>query len=48
MGQPSFAASNACIYLTYGAFLVSGIWISWIWRHQSKSEFLAANRTQTG
>ena len=67
MGQPSFQASNAIIYLTYGAFLyvdddmksppclklmrntrVIGLLIAWHWRKQSKSEFLAANRTQTG
>ncbi|GJN67306.1 hypothetical protein PLICBS_001330 [Purpureocillium lilacinum] len=29
MGQPSFAASNAIIYLTYGAFLVLGTAIAW-------------------
>lgn len=66
MGQPSFQASNAIIYLTYGAFLyvsrssstsyvllltsarVTGLYIAWRWRHQSKSEFLASNRTQKG
>ncbi|KAI4186992.1 MAG: hypothetical protein L6R41_003110 [Letrouitia leprolyta] len=46
MGQPSYQASNAIIYLTYGAFLVTGLWISWLWRGQSKAEFLASNRTQ--
>lgn len=46
MGQPSFQASNAIIYLTYGAFLVSGLCVAWCWRNQSKSEFLAALRTQ--
>ncbi|KAK4452838.1 urea transporter [Podospora aff. communis PSN243] len=47
MGQPSFAASNAIIYLTYGAFLVVGTGIAWTMRNQSKGEFLSANRTQT-
>ncbi|CAL8576205.1 hypothetical protein XPA_002097 [Xanthoria parietina] len=46
MGQPSYAASNALIYLTYGAFLVTGVWIAWLWRGQSKKDFLANNRTQ--
>ncbi|KAI4207716.1 MAG: hypothetical protein LQ346_000366 [Caloplaca aetnensis] len=46
MGQPSYPASNALIYLTYGAFLVTGLWISWLWRGQSKADFLASNRTQ--
>jgi hypothetical protein len=57
MGQPSVQASNAIIYLTYGAFLayydrlcssVVGLYIAWRWRHQSKSDFLASNRTQKG
>ncbi|KAL8953971.1 MAG: hypothetical protein Q9222_000181 [Ikaeria aurantiellina] len=46
MGQPSYEASNAIVYLTYGAFLVTGVWIAWLWRGQTKSEFLASNRTQ--
>ncbi|KAI4259501.1 MAG: hypothetical protein LQ352_000688 [Teloschistes flavicans] len=46
MGQPSYQASNAIIYLTYGAFLITGVWIGWLWRGQSKSDFLASNRTQ--
>lgn len=46
MGQPSYQASNAIIYLTYGAFLVTGVWISWLWRGQSKADFLASNCTQ--
>ncbi|KAL8681498.1 MAG: hypothetical protein Q9224_002159 [Gallowayella concinna] len=46
MGQPSYQASNAIIYLTYGAFLVIGVWIAWLRRGQSKKDFLAANRTQ--
>lgn len=70
MGQPSYPASNALIYLTYGAFLydqilspesklrpatdknrshrVTGVWIAWLWRGQSKKDFLANNRTQKG
>lgn len=27
---------------------VSGLYVAWYWRHQSKSEFLATNRTQKG
>lgn len=27
---------------------VSGLYVAWHWRYQSKSEFLAANRTQKG
>ncbi|KAL8779566.1 MAG: hypothetical protein Q9213_006871 [Squamulea squamosa] len=46
MGQPSYQASNALIYLTYGVFLVAGVWIAWLWRGQSKKDFLASNRTQ--
>ncbi|KAK1758406.1 hypothetical protein QBC47DRAFT_139698 [Echria macrotheca] len=47
MGQPSFQASNAIIYLTYGAFLVGGTALAWTLRNQSKGEFLSGNRTQT-
>ncbi|CAG8977844.1 hypothetical protein HYALB_00011650 [Hymenoscyphus albidus] len=47
MGQPSTQASNAIIFLTYGAFLVLGCFIAWRLRHQSKGDFLASNRTQT-
>ncbi|KAM0804970.1 hypothetical protein BDR22DRAFT_799265 [Usnea florida] len=46
MGQPSVQASNVIIYLTYGAFLLSGLYVAWRWRNQSKSHFLATNRTQ--
>ncbi|EQB58945.1 hypothetical protein CGLO_00733 [Colletotrichum gloeosporioides Cg-14] len=48
MGQPSFAASNAIIYVTYGLFLITGTAIAWKFRNQSKGEFLSGNRTQTG
>lgn len=71
MGQPSTEASNAIIYLTYGAFLyiltatpnllqkdmrpanlfssLLGTGMAWkLSRHQSKSDFLAGNRTQSG
>jgi len=47
MGQPSFEASNALIYLSYGAFLVLGTGIAWKMRNQSKGEYLSGNRTQT-
>ncbi|EFR02539.1 hypothetical protein MGYG_09089 [Nannizzia gypsea CBS 118893] len=46
MGQPSFQASNALIYLTYGAFLVAGLYIAWRLRNQTKGEFLSSNGTQ--
>ena len=64
--QPSFQASNAIIYLTYGAFLlsssmllvrwsanaltrrISGLIVAWHFRNQSKTDFLASNRTQKG
>ncbi|TVY28822.1 hypothetical protein LHYA1_G002107 [Lachnellula hyalina] len=48
MGQPSHPASNAIIYLSYGAFLVFGCYIAWRLRHQTKGEYLSSNRTQTG
>lgn len=44
MGYPSTQASNAVIYLTYGAFLVLGITISLIYR--KKGQFLSGNGTQ--
>ncbi|KAK5654433.1 hypothetical protein OQA88_7344 [Cercophora sp. LCS_1] len=47
MGQPSFQASNALVYLTYAAFLIIGVGIAWTLRKQSKGEFLSGNRTQT-
>ncbi|KAF4635123.1 hypothetical protein G7Y89_g2974 [Cudoniella acicularis] len=47
MGQPSTQASNAIIYLSYGAFLVVGCYIAWRLRHQTKGEYLSGNRTQT-
>ncbi|KAK3059508.1 hypothetical protein LTS18_010706, partial [Coniosporium uncinatum] len=46
MGVPSFAASNAIIYLTYGFFLVAGVYIAWRLRKQTKGEYLSSNRTQ--
>ncbi|KAL2020211.1 hypothetical protein VTK56DRAFT_8637 [Thermocarpiscus australiensis] len=46
MGQPSFEASNAIVYVTYGAFLAVGTGVAWKFRNQSKGEFLAGNRTQ--
>ncbi|CZS98216.1 uncharacterized protein RAG0_07025 [Rhynchosporium agropyri] len=47
MGQPSTQASNAVVYLSYGAFLVFGCYIAWRLRHQSKADYLSSNRTQT-
>ncbi|OTB07314.1 hypothetical protein M426DRAFT_71733 [Hypoxylon sp. CI-4A] len=47
MGQPSFQASNAIIYVTYGAFLLLGTGLAWKMRNQSKAEFLSGNRTQS-
>ncbi|KAH0423125.1 hypothetical protein CcaCcLH18_12410 [Colletotrichum camelliae] len=41
MGQPSSAASNAIIYVTYGLFLITGTAIAWKFRNQSKGEFLS-------
>ncbi|EEQ35266.1 urea transport protein [Microsporum canis CBS 113480] len=46
MGQPSFQASNALIYLTYGAFLIVGLYIAWRLRNQTKGQFLSSNGTQ--
>ncbi|CAN6655776.1 hypothetical protein TRVA0_028S01178 [Trichomonascus vanleenenianus] len=43
MGYPSSQASNAVIYLTYGAFLVMGCAVAWIKR---KNNFLNSNKTQ--
>ncbi|KAF2176164.1 hypothetical protein K469DRAFT_678988 [Zopfia rhizophila CBS 207.26] len=48
MGLPSTQASNAIIYLTYGAFLVTGCYIAWRLRHQTKTEWLSSNGTQKG
>jgi hypothetical protein len=47
MGQPSFEASNAIIYLTLGAFLVFGLYIAWRFRNLSKGEWLNSNGTQS-
>ncbi|KAI5464327.1 hypothetical protein BGZ63DRAFT_451582 [Mariannaea sp. PMI_226] len=47
MGQPSFQASNAIIYVTYGIFLIIGTSIAMRMRKQSKADFLAGNGTQT-
>ncbi|KAM5347061.1 hypothetical protein ACJ41O_010066 [Fusarium nematophilum] len=47
MGQPSYAASNAVIYVTYGLFFFMGTGIAWRMRNQSKADFLAGNGTQT-
>ncbi|OCL11891.1 hypothetical protein AOQ84DRAFT_335184 [Glonium stellatum] len=48
MGVPSTQASNAIIYLTYGVFLATGVFIAWRLRNQSKNEYLSSNRTQKG
>ncbi|KAF2752306.1 hypothetical protein M011DRAFT_473539 [Sporormia fimetaria CBS 119925] len=48
MGAPSTPASNAIIYLTYGAFLIVGCYIAWRLRHQSKTQWLSGNKTQKG
>ncbi|KAK0609343.1 hypothetical protein B0T17DRAFT_546830 [Bombardia bombarda] len=47
MGQLSFQASNAIIYVSYGVFLAIGTGIAWKMRRQNKGEYLAGNRTQT-
>ncbi|XP_044721870.1 urea transport protein [Hirsutella rhossiliensis] len=47
MGQPSFSASNAIIYLTYGVFLITGTSIAWTMRFQGKKDFLSGNGTQS-
>ncbi|CAK7240241.1 MAG: hypothetical protein STHCBS139747_001679 [Sporothrix thermara] len=48
MGQPSSQASNAIIYLTYGAFLILGTGVAWFLRKKTNSgDLLASNRTQT-
>ncbi|KAF1811083.1 hypothetical protein P152DRAFT_400132 [Eremomyces bilateralis CBS 781.70] len=48
MGMPSFAASNAIIYLTYGLFLVGGVAIAWRVRTHNTKEYLSSNGTQKG
>ncbi|PKS09362.1 hypothetical protein jhhlp_003976 [Lomentospora prolificans] len=45
MGQPSFEASNAIIYVTYGIFLIMGTGIAWK-MSKSKDSFLSGNGTQ--
>ncbi|KAL2269431.1 hypothetical protein VTJ83DRAFT_1615 [Remersonia thermophila] len=47
MGQPSWEASHALVYVTYGVFLLVGTGVAWKFRNQSKGEFLAGTRTQT-
>lgn len=44
MGEPSTQASNAVMYLTYGAFLVMGLAVAW--RFRNKGNFLSGNGTQ--
>ncbi|KAL5629255.1 hypothetical protein BROUX41_001862 [Berkeleyomyces rouxiae] len=45
--QPSSEASNAIIYVTYSAFLVLGIVVSWVFREKLTSTFYSSNRTQS-
>ncbi|KUI61290.1 putative urea active transporter 1 [Cytospora mali] len=47
MGQPSFQASNAIVYVTFGVFLIMGTALAWKYRKESKDEFLSGNRTRT-
>ncbi|KAK9370201.1 hypothetical protein V1509DRAFT_330234 [Lipomyces kononenkoae] len=44
MGIPSPQASNACMFTTYGVFLVFGLLVAW--RYSNKKEFLAAIKSQ--
>ncbi|KAK9314092.1 hypothetical protein V1522DRAFT_392251 [Lipomyces starkeyi] len=44
MAIPSTQASNACIYTTYGVFLVFGLLVAW--KFSNRKEFLAAIRSQ--
>jgi hypothetical protein len=37
--------TEADVLFLYSVF---GLYVAWRWRHQSKSEFLASNRTQKG
>lgn len=50
MAQLSFQASNAIIYLTYGAMLFSGIAVAWyqLTRTSKGKNFLSSNGTSTG
>ncbi|ROW10294.1 hypothetical protein VMCG_01666 [Cytospora schulzeri] len=48
MGQISFQASNAIVYVTFGVFLLMGTGLAWKYRQESKGEFLSGNRTRTG
>ncbi|KAK9376869.1 uncharacterized protein V1513DRAFT_429694 [Lipomyces chichibuensis] len=44
MAIPSTLASNACIYTTYGVFLVFGLLVAW--KFSNRKEFLAAIKSQ--
>lgn len=46
MGTISFQASNALVYVSYGAMLAFGLAVAYIYRH--KKAFLASNGTQKG
>lgn len=50
MAELSFQASNAIIYLSYGAMLVSGVAVAfYVQRKQKKvQDFLSSNGSQTG
>lgn len=50
MAELSFQASNAIVYLSYGAMLVSGLVIAWaVQKKQHKvQDFLSSNGSQTG
>ncbi|KAK9240892.1 hypothetical protein V1525DRAFT_336132 [Lipomyces kononenkoae] len=44
MGIPSNQAANACMFTTYGLFLVFGLVVAW--KFSNKKEFLASIRSQ--
>ncbi len=39
---------RAMLILLHLVERLTGLYIAWYWRHQSKTEFLSANRTQKG
>ncbi|KAK9454072.1 hypothetical protein V1511DRAFT_404897 [Dipodascopsis uninucleata] len=45
MGLPSTQAANACLYVTYGLFLIMGLTVAWK-KGRNNKEFLASNRSQ--
>lgn len=50
MAELSFQASNAIIYLSYGAMLASGLAIAWMVQRKQHTvqDYLSSNGTQTG